>query len=128
MDRNESIQKLNKFAYVVVDDAVCFYEPDISSAIRIVPPYGSEVEILSENENWVLLKWCGKEAWINRYFIENSLEQKRENKIDPSLIYRSSGSSLGSYYNKSYYSSGNIEYGPRGGRYTRTKNGFRRYF
>jgi len=115
--------KLNPVAFIVVDEAGCFHSPSFSSPIRIIPPYGSEVEILKEDGDWVLLKWCGKEAWTIRSHLENDLVDRRENMLPPSVLARSRSIDVGPYNS---YSS--IEYGPRGGRFTRTRNGYRRYF
>jgi hypothetical protein len=115
--------KLNARAFVVVDDAACFYEPCYSSAIRIKPPYGSEVEVIKETPDWVLLRWVGKEAWSVRSHLENRLVRRRENQIEPDILNRVTGFDGGFVSRTS-----SVEYGPRGGRFTRTSKGYRRYF
>lgn len=79
MNANNEIGNLNKIAFVVVDDNTCSYDPDFSSPTRIIPPYGSEVEIIEERHDWVRLRWCGKEGWAVRSHIDNELTAKKEN-------------------------------------------------
>jgi hypothetical protein len=116
-------EKLNKIAFIVVDEASCFYEPDYASAVAIIPPYGSEVEIVKEDGEWVLLKWVGKRAWSVRCHLSNERSEKRYNIIPDSVNHRVRSD----HANYRQYVSG-VEYGPRGGKFTRTKSGFRRYF
>lgn len=79
MEMYKEVGNLKKYAFVVVDDNSCFFAPDFSSAVSIIPPYGSVVEIIEENHDWVRLRWCGKIAWSVRSHINNQLTEKREN-------------------------------------------------
>lgn len=114
------------FAYVVVDEANCLYEPSPSAAIRMAPPYGSMVSVVRDEGVWVLINYWGKEAWSPRENLSSSLEPAR-GTIDvgiapsPNYSFRSGG-------NYQTSPAVEIEYGPRGGRFLRTASGFRRYF
>lgn len=79
MSVSNKIRNLKNIAFVVVDDNACSYDPDFSSPTKIIPPYGSEVEIIEERHDWVRLRWCGKEAWSVRSHIDNQLTAKKEN-------------------------------------------------
>jgi len=119
-------QAFRGFAYVVVDDANCLYEPRRGAAIRMAPPYGSMVSVVSDEGAWVLINCWGKEAWSPRENLSPNLVPARstvEVGIAPSPNYSfRSGESLQASW------SPEIEYGPRGGRFVRTASGFRRYF
>lgn len=121
-DGNFSFGKLNRTAFIVVDDARCFYKPDLSSAVSFSPPYGDKVEIVKDDGDWVLLKAFGKLGWSVRAHVENSRVAKRDNVLPPPPKFGSVSSLRNANSHSSY-----VEYGPRGGRFTRTKTGYRRY-
>ena len=113
-------------AFVVVASANCLYEPNPHAAVRIRPPYGSEVNILRLKDDWALIKFCGKEAWSPRQNLAASLIPER----DAVEVGMEPGSNC--YFQplivKDRNAHVNVEYGPRGGRFVRTSSGFRRYF
>ncbi len=117
-------EELNGTAYVVVSNANCLYEPDVHSAVRVIPPYGTRVDIVRTDGEWVLIEFCGKEAWALRSYLSNELTGRREDEhigLRPNFgnrIFRSQPN----------YHTPQVEYGPRGGRFVRTTSGFRRYF
>ena len=112
---------LGSTAYIVVDNACCFYKPDSSSPVRVIPPYRTQIEIVQDQGGWVLIRFCGKEAWSER--------SKLSGREPPARF------DISPYIHNDYYDSKQIlplepaiEYGPRGGKFTRTKTGYRRYF
>lgn len=116
MDLDDSCP-LASTAYVVVDQANCLYEPTSNSAIRIIPPYGSEVEVVQDDGRWVLIRFCGKEAWSPR------------EHLSPVLINRKEAIAVGRIVTEyARLRQSMVEYGPRGGRFMRSPSGFRRYF
>jgi hypothetical protein len=115
-------------AFVVADGADCHYEPDFESAVRVAPPYGTAVAIIRDEGDWVLIKFCGKEAWSPRRNLSTTLGPMRpaaegEPNGHPSVRYT---------FNPQIAVvrewTPPVEYGPRGGRFVRTAKGFRRYF
>lgn len=109
---------LSGLAFVLTDTADCHYEPDHESAIRIIPPYGEEVRVLEEKDGWILLEWLGKKAWAERHNLGNAAPEQRKTKQPyAGPIYQSSSLS----------STPKVEIGSRGGIFTRTKSGYRRY-
>lgn len=107
------VERLNGFAFIIVDNANCHYERDASSAVRIIPPYGNEVAVLREEQDRVLVEWCGKQAWSDRSQLASQPPPLRAQAPPPPIYYGSSD---------------RVEIGPRGGRFTRTSTGYRRYF
>ena len=120
MDNDE----LNGTAYVVVSNANCLYEPDVRSAVRVIPPYGTQVDVKRTDGEWALIEFCGKVAWALRSYLSNELTGRREGEhIGPHIYF-------GNRISRSQpsYHAPQVEYGPRGGRFVRTSSGFRRYF
>lgn len=118
-------EPLGASAYIVVDNANCLYEPDISSAVRIVPPYGTKVSIVRDQGSWVLIKFCGKNAWSPRNHLSASLAPSKPASdvgVVPLSNYTFRPPPI---HNASTVPE--VEYGPRGGRFIRTLSGFRRY-
>lgn len=105
-------------AFVVVEEANCLFHPRFDSAISIIPPFGSEVRVIRVAGDWVLIEFFSKQAWSPRENLASEMGRKRE----PLRVGVSPG--FGSWTSNSQ----SVEYGPRGGRYTRTTSGFRRYF
>lgn len=116
--RQDSYGPLGSTAYVVVDEAHCLYDPAPASAIRHTPPYGTEVQVVLESGDWVLIRAFGKKAWCPRANLSTSPAPRRvgvDVGVQPSVE--------GGYWGASLH----IEYGPRGGRFVRTASGFKRY-
>ena len=126
-DRTESFEEeiVGPVAYVAARNAACHYKPDINSPVRIIPPLGSEVRVLAHEGEWVLIEIWLKEAWCEKGKLSNSRDFTTRPSFDisPYLFLGPSISSNSSSFGSSY-----VEYGPRGGRFTRTKTGHRRYF
>lgn len=119
-------EALGTSAYVVVDKANCLYRPDLHSAVRVSPSYGAEVSVVRDQGFWVLISFCGKEAWSPRLNLSANLAPQRP-ALDVGVV------PLPNYTFRPPVSGGpqwpsNVEYGPRGGRFVRTSSGFRRYF
>lgn len=119
-------ETLGTSAYIVAEHANCLYEPDSHSAVRIIPPYGTEVSVVRDTGSWVLIRFCGKEAWSPREYLSASLRSPRSAADvgvmpQPNYTFRSPQPSGVQWPS-------NVEYGPRGGRFVRTASGFRRYF
>jgi hypothetical protein len=119
-------ESLGMSAYVVADKAHCLFQPERDSAVSVIPPYGTEVDVLRDEGPWVLISFCGKEAWSPRANLSADLAPRRP-AVEvgvvppPNYEFRSPTQSLGSPMPK-------VEYGPRGGMFVRTPSGFRRYF
>ncbi|RQW46070.1 hypothetical protein [Novosphingobium sp. LASN5T] len=116
-------RKLGAYGYIVVDDARCYYKPEVDAAVRVIPPYGTLVGILRQQDGWVLVSFCGKEAWSP---IEQLAAEEPKAKVLFDIrpyLFPGRSNSIASAPNGS-----DVEIGPRGGRFTRTKSGFRRYF
>ena len=109
-------------AFINCDDAVCRYEPDAVSPARIVPPYGTFVAVIDDRLDWVQIGWVGKLAWSVRSQL--SIE-KPEDRIDiKHYLFGATESQIWEFG----IGTDQAEYGPRGGRFTRTRTGHRRYF
>lgn len=107
-------------AFVIVDNAECLFKPEPNSAVRIIPPYGTEVGVLRDTGSWVLISFCGKEAWSPREHLSPTLRPARPAvNVGVAPEPNSTFSPRGSH---------NVEYGPRGGRFIRTASGLKRYF
>lgn len=102
---------LGEMAYIVADGADAFYEPSSTSAVRMTPQYGNLVDILAVEGGWLCIRWSGLKGWVDRSIVSSTEPPKR---VEPSTPVRSS-------YAPHY------EVGPRGGLFTRTRLGFRRY-
>jgi hypothetical protein len=115
---------LGHFAYIIVERANCLYRPEFNAAVRIVPPYGTKVDVIREQQEWVLIRFFGKEAWSHRSNLSNKIEEAKA-ALNVGIVPRfcdSHGRALYNHHSKS------IEYGPRGGKFVRTASGFKRYF
>lgn len=109
-------------AYIVRDEARGHYTANDNSPTRIIPPYGTEVEVVRIDPEWALIKVFGKEAWVKAEYLGESPPPERT-RFQPTF-----GVSYAVIPGTTPASSSQVEYGPRGGRFTRTKNGYRRYF
>jgi hypothetical protein len=114
------LSALSSVAFVLLDDAHGHYDMVDESAIRVIPPYGTPVEVLSTNGEWVQIKVFSKVAWMKKHYLGNTPPTKRFN-ISPYIVREAT------QVRSSVSSSIEIEFGPRGGRFVRTKLGFRRY-
>lgn len=121
-DSSTSEESLGSTAFIVVEEADCFYEPTHTSAVRMTPPLNSLVEVVRQHEDWILIRYFGKEAWCERLKL-GTAEVQRPFDISPYIF---PATNKPDFTNATPYST--VEYGPRGGRYTRTRTGYRRYF
>jgi len=108
-------------AYIVSDSAEARYEPNLSSAVRLFPPYGSKIEIIESRLPWIKIRVFSKSAWLENIHISSEVPPERKIKLVEDVDSRLS------FKNESMQSCG-IEIGARGGVFTRTKSGFRRYY
>lgn len=111
-----------KQVYVISDNAHGYYERASDGPVRITPPYGSTVEVTSDEGDWVRIKAFGKAAWMRRQTL-SEVQPPERSKFVPTIGY-----SCAAIPGFSDWRSLRVEHGPRGGRYTRTKTGYRRYF
>lgn len=117
-------------AFVIADRASCHYEPNFNSAVRVTPPYGTEVEIVEDGNAWVLIRFCGKQAWSPRSNLSTELRPMvqpaadREPKPRLGVRYTFNSPRPAPAPERTVA----VEYGPRGGRFTRNDKGYRRYF
>ena len=107
-----------KHAYIISDEAHARYRPEMESPPRITPPYGSMVEVIEARGWWTKISWLSKTAWVDSSLLGNEEPPQREKTSSPEFHDLTPSNSIGNY----------IQVGPRGGVYTRTKSGFRRYF
>lgn len=114
------LSALSSVAFVLLDDAHGHYGMVDDSAISVIPPYGTPVEVLSNNGDWVQIKVFSKVAWMKKHYLGNTPPTKRFN-ISPHIVQEAT------QVRSSVSSSIEIEFGPRGGRFVRTKLGFRLY-
>jgi hypothetical protein len=119
-------EALGTSAYIVVDQANCLYKPELHSAVRVTPSYGTEVSVIREQGPWVLIRFCGKEAWSLRENLSASLAPTRS-AVEVGVVPLPNYSFRARQTHPVQWPS-NVEYGPRGGRFVRTASGFRRYF
>lgn len=111
--------KSGAIAYVAAENANCLYEPKPSSAIRCTPPVGTEVTVIRDDGEWVYVLAFGKKAWspkgnLSSVHVPAPVPQTVEVGVQPRFI-------------EGPVHFGGVEYGPRGGRFVRTRSGFRRY-
>lgn len=129
-NRSAVQQRLGAAAFIAAEGANCLYKPEADSAVRIVPPRGDEVTVLRERDNWVLIRWSGKEAWSPRANLSPIPRQFRtavEVGATPRFC-KEHGEPLSELQYLPLNSfAPRVEVGPRGGRYVRTASGFRRY-
>lgn len=113
--------KLGPKAFIVASKANCLYEPYVDGVIRITPRYGAQVNVLESHGDWVQIEFWGVKAWTLRTYLAQTMiaRQEAEDIGFEVLGYRSKGAGG---------ESGVVEYGPRGGKFIRTPQGFRRYF
>lgn len=123
---------LGESAFIAADDVRCLYKPDEEAAVRMRPPFGTEVQILQNDGRWVLIRWLAKDAWCLRA----NLSPRADLKKQPTEVGIVPHSNPNFRAPKTYVwkpelqlseQSLKIEIGPRGGRYVRTAKGFRRY-
>jgi hypothetical protein len=107
-------------AFVSCDNAKCNYDPSLESPARVIPPYGSEVLVLKIADEWALIEFVGKRAWTPTSQIAAKAPKSRFN-IEPYIVRPVYGTPIQSDFDE-------VEFGPRGGRFTRTRSGHRRYF
>lgn len=105
--------------YVISADAEARYESSIESAVRMEPPYGEAVDVMLIRDEWVRIKWSGLTGWVLKQNLGRFPPLERDQPI------KQEGSS---YIQAGKTSAPTIEVGARGGVFTRTKSGFRRYF
>jgi hypothetical protein len=110
-------------AFVTTDNANCLYEPKPQSAVKFIPPYGTEVQIIRDAGSWVLIRFYDKAAWSPRTNLSAALAPKRP-AVDVGVV------PVPNYTLRPppKVALPAVEYGPRGGRFVRTSTGFRRYF
>ena len=104
-------------AYIAAENVNCLYEPKPGSAIRCTPPIGTEVTVIRDDGAWVCVSVFGKKAWSARGNLSSArgpVQKTVEVGVQPRFI-------------EGPVHSGGVEYGPRGGRFVRTRSGFRRY-
>ena len=105
-----------KMLYVTSDEAHGHYSPDLSSAVRVTSAYGSAIVVIESSNGWVKTRVFSKIVWIEECHLSDSPPAERplpfheRDAIYSSTPYR------------------HVEIGARGGFFTRTKSGFRRYF
>ena len=123
--RETAVSHLGSFAYVVVDGANCLYQPNSDAAVRVIPPYGTLVPIVRDEGEWVLIRFCDKDAWSLRQHLSADLVPRRDAEdvgVVPAANYDFRPSNVIDYSPDLF-----VEVGPRGGRFVRTASGFRRY-
>lgn len=120
---------LGATAFIIADGADCHFQPSFESAVRVIPPYGTEVSIVRDEGNWLLIKFCGKEAWSPRGNLSATLGPMRpaadgepKRHLPVRFTFNPPEISAARKWTPQ------VEYGPRGGRFVRTAKGFRRYF
>lgn len=112
--------------YIVADQAHCLHKPEANAAVRVIPPYGSEVEVVQDAGSWVRIRFYGKDAWSPRENLSPTLATRREAVevgVVPPPNYGFKAPNIHDELSRL-----DVEYGPRGGRFVRTASGFRRYF
>lgn len=111
--------------FVASNSAHGHFQPDFTSAISMTPPFGCSLVVKRQSSDWVLARAFSKDAWFNLAYLSDVEPVERVSVAPPFDGYgwQSRGSGAGSTL-----SNRRVEYGPRGGRYTRTKSGQRRYF
>ena len=107
--RADNSFELNKKAYVISDNADARYAPATESPARMTPQYGELVDVLQVQGGWVCILAFGSKGWVEREHLSN-VEPAKKAMPTQSLSHASS-----------------FEVGSRGGLFTRTKSGFRRY-
>ncbi|MCB2077483.1 MAG: hypothetical protein KDE55_07270 [Novosphingobium sp.] len=117
--------------FVIHDNAVGHYEMNDASPARVIPPYGSEVQLLEAEEKWAKISILGKTAWM--LFEHLDARPPPEKKTPKSVLggYIYGSSQILSAQDKKDLGDGQlgqVYFGPRGGRYVINRNGFRRYF
>jgi hypothetical protein len=123
--REHASERLAITAYVAADKANCLYEPDPKSAVRVVPPYGTEVEVIRDEGSWILIRFSDKEAWCPRANLSVRLAPKGP-AVNVGVVPPPNHTFRSPPYAQVVLPP--VEYGPRGGRFVRTATGFRRYF
>ena len=128
LNEDGSNSALGPTAFVTVDNARCLFEPKTDSAVSVIPPFGTRVEIIRDEGFWILIGIFGKQAWSPRSHLSNAPTSKMS-ALDVGIV---------PYFDRNYRQPGpapterqaphlEVFYGPRGGCYVRTASGFRRY-
>lgn len=141
LNEREGVDPLGTTAFIVVDEARCLYDARRDSAVRVIPPYGSEVAVVRDEGEWVKIRFCGKEAWSLRDHLSPVMTGQKEavrvgvvpgewSGATPrrhALTLANAHEGLQTPLSLSSPPSLHVEVGPRGGRFVRTRSGFRRY-
>nr|WP_143840530.1 hypothetical protein [Novosphingobium panipatense] len=120
--------RLDAKAYVAVEGANCYYEPRRDSAVRMIPPYGSEVVVVSQSGSWVKVRWSGKEAWSHRASLSATFVASKSKAWHVNIVparepwFANLDQGVGAKI-----AAPQIEVGPRGGRFVRRPSGEKRY-
>ena len=104
-------------AFIASEKADALYEPKCNSAVRMSPQYGELVDVLEMTEEWACIRWFGMKGWVHRSSISTSRPPVMASTISHSSSLDTQSHGISSHY----------EVGPRGGLFSRTKSGFRRY-
>jgi hypothetical protein len=113
--------------FVVIDAAHCYYEPIQGSAVSFTPPYGSSIHLLDEKNGFGLVEMFMKKGWLE---LAHTSELPPPDRLGLKN-YLNAGVSFHSGQRQAVTRPSTapaVEIGPRGGRFTRTKDGYRRYF
>lgn len=121
-DEGIIVFRFTQQVYVISDGAHGYYEMESDGPVRITPPYGSPVEVIEDAGEWIRIKAFGKVAWMQRETLSEQRPPERSTFV-PILGY-----SYATIPGSRVSPPTNVEYGPKGGRFTRTKTGYRRYF
>lgn len=108
--------------FVQDDGAVGRYEMSEESPSSVMPPYGTEVQVIAAVDEWLKIKVFNKIAWMKKHHLCSERPPKRFD-FSP-YIFRAENTAR----QISVCPSDQIEFGPRGGRFIRNKSGYRRYF
>jgi hypothetical protein len=119
-----------KFAFVICDNVHGYFAKDVASPVNITPPYGSNIKILEIHGEWAWVLVFGIKAWVQ---VENIGAEPPPSRVSDDLAIAKVESLRNSLLERvrstrKVGDADKIEYGPRGGRFVRTKLGFRRYF
>lgn len=111
---------LGATAFVAVEDANCFFQPDTSSAVRLIPPHATEIEVVETEGSWVRIRWVGKLAWTERTNLSAEYVEPKE-RVHVNIVPAYSPPTHEWVDNRLVHT------GKNGGRYVYTDKGYRRY-
>ena len=123
--------RYSRLMFVKCDSADCYYRPETGGAVRITPPYGTQVQVVDQQGDWIAIKWFNKVGWVDISKLSARAPDQRNSPFELRIVPGVTGypSIPGPHMNaSSYFDCNFVETGPRGGRFTRTKSGHRRYF